>query len=262
MAKRKKIFRRKKNAFLIFAKLFGMGFLISVIYVFWLPDVVPLRKQNPTVTSYMLIKEKRTAAKGGKLHRKIAWTGWDKISEHLKHAVMIAEDDNFYRHNGVDWGNTWRAVKKDWSKKRLAYGGSTITQQVARNLYLSPAKNPLRKIKEILIARKLEKALGKRRIFEIYLNIAEWGKGIYGAQAASTAYFGKDVSELDPEEAAALAAVLPNPGRFSPVKESRYVKKHKQSILARMKASGYLPEEMDEKEFEDSFEVLASTRSG
>jgi len=191
--------------------------------------------------------ERQAAAKGKKLSRNIIWTGWDGISENLKHAVLVAEDDNFYGHKGVDWESTWRAVKTDLKARRLARGGSTITQQVARNLYLSPSKNPLRKVKEILIARRLEKTLGKRRIFEIYLNVAEWGKGIYGAQAASTAYFGKNALELTPEEAAALAAALPSPRRYSPTKGTRFMEKRKSQIVSRMRASGYLPDETEEE---------------
>ena len=237
----------------------GAVLLACAAYVLWLPDVRPLKERNPAVTSYMLIKERQAAAKGKKLGRNIIWTGWDAISENLKHAVLVAEDDAFYAHKGVDWTSTWKAVKTDWKAMRLARGGSTITQQVARNLYLSPSKNPLRKIKEILIARRLEKTLGKRRIFEIYLNIAEWGKGIYGAQAAAFAYFGHSAAELTPEEAAALAAALPSPRRYSPVKGTRFMEKRKSQIVARMRASGYLPDEADEEYINESFEVISSS---
>lgn len=226
------------------ARLSGCACVIScTVYLFSLPAVAPLKTKNPVETSYMLIKERQAAAAGKKLGRRILWTGWDSISENLKYAVLIAEDDTFYSHGGVNWESTWRAVKTDLKERRLARGGSTITQQVARNLYLSPSKNPLRKIKEFLIARRLEKTLGKRRIFEIYLNIAEWGKGIYGAQAASLAYFGHGAAELTPEEAAALAAMLPSPRRYDPVKGTRFMEGRIRRIVARMRASGYLPEE-------------------
>jgi monofunctional biosynthetic peptidoglycan transglycosylase len=207
----------------------------------------------------MLIKERQAAALGKKLGRNIIWTGWDAISENLKHAVLVAEDDNFYQHKGVNWTSTWNAVKTDWKTMRLARGGSTIKQQVARNLYLSPSKNPLRKIKEILIARRLEKTLGKRRIFEIYLNIAEWGKGIYGAQAAALAYFNKGAAELTPEEAAALAAALPSPRRYNPIKGTRFMEKRKSQIVSRMRASGYLPDEANEADMNESLETIISS---
>jgi len=142
------------------AALAGALVLGCAVYLLWLPDVSTLKKKNPTLTSYMLIKERQALARGKKLGRNMAWAGWSDISEHLKHAVLVAEDDTFYRHKGVEWTSTWRAIKTDIKTRRLARGGSTITQQVAKNLYLSPSKNPLRKIKEILIARRLEKNLG------------------------------------------------------------------------------------------------------
>lgn len=249
----------KNNASKAFSILAAAGFLAAVAYLFWLPDVRPLKTRNPQLTSYMMIKERQAAAAGKKLGRDLVWTDWAGISENLKHAVLVAEDDTFYQHRGIEWGSTWRAVKTDLKTRRMARGGSTITQQVARNLYLSPSKNPLRKIKEILIAKQLEKHLGKRRIFEIYLNIAEWGKGIYGAQAASSAYFGKNASELTPDEAAALAAALPSPRRYNPVKETRFMERRKSQIVGRMRASGYLPDEADEDSLNESFELIAAS---
>lgn len=233
-------------------------FLISAAYVLWLPDVRPLKKNNPAVTSYMKIRERQARAAGKQLGRNMVWTGWDGISENLKHAVLVAEDDTFYRHKGVEWESMERALKTDWETKSLAKGGSTITQQVAKNLYLSPSKNPLRKIKEVLIAKRLEKHLGKRRIFEIYLNIAEWGKGIYGAQAAARAYFGKNASDLTTEEAAALAAALPSPRRYNPVKGTRFMERRKSQIVGRMRASGYLPDEADAEGMDESLELIAA----
>ncbi|MDD5208699.1 MAG: monofunctional biosynthetic peptidoglycan transglycosylase [Elusimicrobiales bacterium] len=244
---------------LLLAGLCGFFLLAGTAYLFWLPDVSELKKKNPLETSFMRIKEKQSLAQGKKLGRTIIWTGWDGISANLKHAVLVAEDGGFYQHKGVDWESTRKALETDWKKMRFAKGGSTITQQLARNLYLSPSKNPLRKIKEMLIARRLEKELGKRRIFEIYLNVAEWGRGIYGAEAAARAYFGKSAADLTPEEAAALAAALPSPRRYSPVKGTRFMEGRKSAIVARMRASGYLPEEADEEEISESLEVLTSS---
>ncbi|MCX5793158.1 MAG: monofunctional biosynthetic peptidoglycan transglycosylase [Elusimicrobia bacterium] len=250
----------KRSARLAAAAAAGAFALACAVYLLWLPDVAALKKKNPSQTSYMLIKERQAAAKGKKLGRNMVWTGWDVISPNLKHAVLVAEDGAFYRHHGVEWNSTWEAVKTDFKTLRLARGGSTITQQVARNLYLSPSKNPLRKIKEILIAYRLERTLGKRRIFELYLNIAEWGKGIYGAQAAARVYFGKSAADLTPEEAAALAAVLPSPRRYNPVKGTRFMQRRKSQIVGRMRASGYLPEEAEAEDLDASVdEVIAST---
>jgi monofunctional biosynthetic peptidoglycan transglycosylase len=218
-------------------------FLGSVAYVLWLPDVAPLKRSNPRTTSYIELRRETARREGKKFTPRLVWAPWDRISEHLKHAVFIAEDDTFYRHKGVDWDSVKAALRKDWELKRLAYGGSTITQQVARNLYLSSSKNPLRKLKEMLIARRLEAELGKRRIFELYLNIAEWGKGIYGAEAAAQAYFGKSAADLTPDEAVAMAVVLPNPRRWNPARKGRYVERNMRRIMGRMRASGLLPEE-------------------
>jgi monofunctional biosynthetic peptidoglycan transglycosylase len=245
----------------LLAGLIGLVLLASAAYVLWLPDVMVLKKKNPVETSFMRIKELQARAHGKKLGRAIIWTDWDGISDNLKHAVLVAEDDGFYRHGAIDWESTEKALETDLEKERLARGGSTITQQVARNLYLSPSKNPLRKIKEILIARRLEKALGKRRIFEIYLNIAEWGKGIYGAEAASRAYFGHGAADLSPEEAAALAAALPSPRRYNPVGGTRFMERRINTIVARMRASGYLPEE-DEEEGDPDLQVSTSAPVG
>ncbi|HAT71877.1 MAG TPA: monofunctional biosynthetic peptidoglycan transglycosylase [Elusimicrobia bacterium] len=233
--------------------------LVCAAYVLWLPDVSEFKYKNPAETSFMRIKELQARAQGKKLSRSMIWTPWDGISENLKHAVLVAEDDGFYSHKGVDWNSTRKALETDWKKKRFAKGGSTITQQVARNLYLSPSKNPLRKIKEIIIARRLERVLGKRRIFEIYLNIAEWGKGIYGAEAAARAYFGHGAADLTPEEAAALAAALPSPRRYNPTGGTRFMERQKSRIVARMRASGYLPEEIEDENLEESFEIASST---
>lgn len=213
---------------------------ICLIYVFWLPDVAPLKSSNPRTTAYIELRRAQAAGRGQKFAARMAWVPLSGISEHLKRAVVVAEDDEFYKHGGVDWEGVRAALEKDWELKKLAYGGSTITQQVARNLYLSPSKNPLRKIKEMLIAWRLERTLGKRRILELYLNIAEWGKGIYGAEAAAQAYFGKHASELNVEEAIAMAVVLPNPRRWSPAKRGAYVERNAQRIMTRMRASGLL----------------------
>lgn len=244
----------------IIATVLLVPFWLAVGYLAWLPDVKPLRTQNPKDTSYILIKEAQAAAAGKKLPRRMIWTPWYGISENLKHAVLVSEDGSFYRHKGIDWESTRAALKADLKKRKMLRGGSTITQQLARNLYLSPSKNPLRKVKEYLIARRLEKELGKRRIFEIYLNVAEWGKGIYGAQAASLAYFGHGADTLTPEEAAALAAVLPSPRRYDPLKDSRFMNGRKSQIVGRMRASGYLPDEAEEEDLEEETdEVITST---
>ncbi|MBI5241832.1 MAG: monofunctional biosynthetic peptidoglycan transglycosylase [Elusimicrobia bacterium] len=237
--------RVRQGTGLLFRAL-AAAFLLSAVYVLWLPDVEPLKHSNPRTTAYIELKRSAARRAGKKFTPRLVWVPWDRISEHLKHAVFVAEDDTFYRHKGVDWESVKSALRRDWEMRRFAYGGSTITQQVARNLYLSPSKNPLRKLKELLIARRLEKSLGKRRIFELYLNIAQWGKDIYGAEAAAQAYFGKSAADLTADEAVAMAVVLPNPKRWSPAARGRYVERNMRRIMGRMRASGMLPEEPSE----------------
>lgn len=139
------------------------------------------------------------------------WVPLSQISPFLVRAVLIAEDDRFFDHHGVDWTAFRAAMRHNWKKGKMERGASTITQQLARNLFLSPSRSIGRKIKEILIARHLEKSLGKERILEIYLNVVELGDGIFGAEAASQKYYRKPASELTMEEAVELAAALPSP---------------------------------------------------
>lgn len=161
------------------------------------------------------------------------WKPLPEISKNLQEAVLIGEDDAFFEHEGIDTEAIKESIELNLKKKKLVRGGSTLTQQLAKNLYLSPSKNPWRKAKEILIALLMEKLLSKQRILEIYLNIIEWGKGIYGAQAASQFYFKKDASNLTAPEAAYLAAIIPNPALYTS-QWSRRALNRKKIILRRM----------------------------
>ncbi len=223
----------------------GAGSILAsatAAYILWLPDVSFLALENPRSTAYIEHYVKRSVRQGRKPAVFMRWVPLSHISPHLAHAVVIAEDDMFYRHGGVDWESLQKAFDYNLRRGRFARGASTITQQTARNLFLSPSRNPLRKIKETLIAWKLERALTKDRILEIYLNIAEWGVGIYGVQAASRAYFGKDASQINPEEAAALAAALPSPWRWNPLREAGpKMLRRREVLLERMQRAGYLP---------------------
>jgi len=224
----------------------GAAVLLAAAWVAWLPDVRPLKKSPPKTTAYIELRRREAAAKGKKLDVRWTWVSYDAISENLRDAVVTAEDDAFYRHDGVDWDALRAAWERDRKEGRLSVGGSTITMQLARNLYLSPSKNPLRKLKEILIARRLDRTLGKRRVLELYLNVVEWGKGIFGCEAAARAYFGKSCAELTPDEAVAMAVVLPNPRRWDPARGGRYVRRNSARIVARMAASGLWPDDVDQ----------------
>jgi monofunctional glycosyltransferase len=228
--------------------LFGASLFLAALaagYVLWLPDVRPLRKKPPKTTAYIELRRREAAEKGRKLDLRWTWVPADEISDNLKQAVVTAEDDTFYRHDGVDWDALRAAWERDKKEGKLKMGGSTITMQLARNLYLSPSKNPLRKVKEILIARRLDRELGKRRVLELYLNVVEWGKGIFGCEAAARAYFSKSCADLSPDEAVAMAVVLPNPRRWDPSKAGPYVQRNSARIITRMAASGLWPEADD-----------------
>jgi monofunctional biosynthetic peptidoglycan transglycosylase len=162
------------------------------------------------------------------------WVPLSRISRELQRAVIVAEDATFYHHHGFDWEGIRGAATRNWDRGELRRGGSTITQQLAKNLYLSPEKNLLRKIHEAAITRALEERLTKKRILELYLNVVEWGKGIYGAEAAAQHHFGKSAQDLAPAEAALLAAVLPSPRRYDPLRVTPYLMRRQQQILSRM----------------------------
>lgn len=162
-----------------------------------------------------------------------SWKPLGEISKNLQEAVLISEDDAFFEHEGIDPEAIKESIELNLKKKKFARGGSTLTQQLAKNLYLSPSKNPWRKAKEILLAMLMEKMISKQRILEIYLNVIEWGKGIYGAQAASEFYFKKDASALSAPEAAYLSAIIPNPGLYTSA-WSRRAQGRRNIILKRM----------------------------
>jgi monofunctional biosynthetic peptidoglycan transglycosylase len=159
---------------------------------------------------------------------------YSHISADLKRAVLVAEDDAFWQHEGVDFEQVQESLEADWARGRFVRGGSTITQQLAKNLYLSPSRNPLRKLREFIIARRLEAELKKARIFELYLNVIEWGDGLYGVEAASRAYFGETAAVLGPRESALLAAAIVNPHVLNPGKPSARLLRRQQLILHRM----------------------------
>ena len=172
------------------------------------------------------------------------WVPIGRISRELQRAVTIAEDDAFWQHEGIDFNQLQESIETDLMKGRMARGGSTITQQLAKNLYLSPSKNPFRKLRELLITRRLEAELPKRRILEIYLNVIEWGDGIWGAEAAAQAYFHTSAASIGTSDAALLAGSIPNPRHMNPGKVTPGLKKRQQIILKRMGGSTETDEEL------------------
>jgi monofunctional glycosyltransferase len=201
-----------------------------------LPDVRPLATSNPTTTAFMRIRAEEAREKGRALRHVQRWVGYSHMSPDLKRAVLVAEDDAFFQHEGVDFEQLQESLEIDWARGRFVRGASTITQQLAKNLYLSPSKNPLRKLRELIIARRLEAELKKARILELYLNVIEWGDGVYGIEAAAQTYFHQPAATLGPSESALLAGAIINPRLLNPAKPSARLVRRQQLILKRMGA--------------------------
>jgi monofunctional biosynthetic peptidoglycan transglycosylase len=212
----------------------AVGFAGAAYVYLSLPDVRPLRKENPRTTAFMELRA-READKAGKKPRKVQqWVGYERISPSLKRAVIVAEDAAFFSHEGVDLDELEKSFEDSWKKGTRMRGGSTITQQLAKNLYLSPSRNPLRKVKEAVTAWRLESALGKERILELYLNVVEFGPEVWGVEAASQAYFRRPARRLRDDQAALLAATLPSPLRANPGLRASRLRWRQQLILRRM----------------------------
>lgn len=232
-----------------FILLIGIGgFLLYLIGYPLLIEVSHLRYENPTLTAMMKYRMEQREKQGKNIKIKQIWVPLNSISPYMIKAVLIAEDDKFFKHEGFDFEAIEKAIERNLKEGKLKYGGSTISQQVAKNLFLNPSKNPIRKIQEAIITIRLEKTLSKKRILEIYLNIAEWGEGIFGVEAASRHYFGKSAKYLTPWEAARLAAVLPNPLKYNPLGNQPYVEKRSKLIYMIMKKRGIIKEEYQEIE--------------
>jgi monofunctional biosynthetic peptidoglycan transglycosylase len=207
--------------------------LVAYTYV-TLPDVRQLATTNPTSTAFMELRAAEARAKGRKARQVHRWVPYRRISPHLKRAVIVAEDSAFFAHEGIDVEQIRKALEDALEKGDAPRGASTITQQLAKNLYLSPSRDPMRKLRELIITRRLEAALSKARILEIYLNVVEWGDGIWGAEAASRAYFGVSAAGLSRSQAALLAGALINPIRYSPGRPPGRLLRRQQIILSRM----------------------------
>ena len=216
----------------LFAAILGFVY-IAYIYL-TLPDVRDLAKENPKTTAFMELRIDEARADGRKFSIRHQWVPYSRISPFLKRAVIVTEDAAFFDHDGIDLDEIKASLEKNWEDGQFLRGASTITQQLAKNLYLSPSRNPMRKVKELLITRRLEAALSKQRIFEIYLNMIEWGDGIFGCEAAARAYYGKSCASLDVPEAAMMAGAIINPREHNPAKPTRRLLRRQQIILRRM----------------------------
>ena len=228
-------FPRVRRALRIAVALSAIGFAILCHTWITLPDVRPLARTPPASTAFMRLREAQAAAEGNTARRRQKWVNYEAISPHLKRAVIVAEDAAFFEHEGLDFDEIRASMEKNWEEGEFTRGASTITQQLAKNLYLSPSKNPYRKVQEVFIARRLEAVLSKKRIFELYLNLIEWGDGIWGAEAAARAYFGISAADLDPTQSALLAGAIINPRVYSPARPNARLLGRQAIILKRMR---------------------------
>ena len=213
----------------------GTAVLAAIAVQLWfLGHIVYWSKVNPASTAFMerRLELLRVNDGGAKLRRE--WVAYERISAHLKRAVVVAEDARFLEHDGFDWEAIQKAMAKNERQGKVVAGASTITQQLAKNLFLSGERSWLRKAEEAAITWMMERILSKRRILELYLNVAEWGEGVFGAEAAARYHFGVSAAVLGPEQAAWLAAILPSPRRYEPGRITRYSVDRAATIFARM----------------------------
>ncbi len=216
------------------AAVAAAGFaLIAYVYV-TLPDVRVLATVNPTSTAFMRLRAEEAAAEGRTLRHVHRWAPYSRISKNLQRAVLVAEDSRFFEHEGIDVEEIRKSIEINMERGEPVRGASTITQQLAKNLYLSPSRDPLRKLRELIIARRLEAALPKARILELYLNVIEWGDGIWGADAAARTYFGTSAASLSREQAALLAGAIINPRVLNPSRPNSRLQRRQRLILGRM----------------------------
>jgi monofunctional glycosyltransferase len=234
---RQLLHRSKKHPIKAFFITLG---IIIVLQFLLLPygNVRDLKTKNPGETAFMKAAAERAKDEGKPFHLVQHWVSLKSIPQDAVDAVVVAEDGTFWQNEGFDWYEFRESVEKNWEEGKAARGASTITQQLVKNLYLSSSKNPLRKLKEWALTWYMSQQLSKSRIIELYLNVIEWGNGVYGIEAASRVYFGKPASALSREECARLAATIPSPLRHRADMDTKYVLRRSKIILERMNARG------------------------
>lgn len=217
--------------------------VISVLWFYFsLPDVTYLVKENPKTTALMELRKAQAEEKNKKYMVYQTWIHFQTIPDLLKKTIRITEDSSFYDHKGIDWIELRESINKNWKEGGFARGGSTISQQLAKNIFLSTEKSLFRKFRELFITHRLEETLNKNRIFHIYLNIIEFGPGVFGVQAASRYYFNKDVANLNLAEIIRLTAVIPRPLTIKASGESQWLKWKSRWILEKLKIYKYITE--------------------
>jgi monofunctional biosynthetic peptidoglycan transglycosylase len=210
---------------------------LAAVQAWYLCWIVYWKWNNPSLTAFMRHAQERLVARNPSARLTQQWVVYNRISGNLKRAVVTAEDARFLTHEGVDWEAMEKAYEQNLRRGRPAHGGSTISQQVSKNLFLSGQRSYLRKMQELLITWMVEAVWNKRRILEVYLNVAEWGDGVFGAQAAARHYFGVDAAALSPEQAARMAAMLPAPRLFDHHRDAPFLEQRTDSILHNLPAA-------------------------
>ena len=226
------------------AALLGLVVVLVVIALVRVApiDVGGLARRDPGRSALMREREREARERGQPYHEVRHPVGLDHIARHLREAVLVAEDDKFFTHDGFDWTGIRDAARRDLTAHKMVRGGSTITQQLAKNLWLESSRTPWRKLEEMFLAVRLERALTKRRILELYLNTIEWGDGVYGIDAAARHWFGMGAGSLDAGQSVRLAAVIINPRLFSPVAPNQRILHRIQLIASRMRRRGAISE--------------------
>jgi monofunctional biosynthetic peptidoglycan transglycosylase len=235
-----------KNLIITIMIFIAAYFIVDIGRYLVYPDVAYLKKNRPGKTAFMEYREETWHKKRINKSINTAWVPLSEISPYVVKAVILAEDDNFWSHDGFDFNAMQKALQKDIKKKKFQAGGSTISQQLAKNLYLTPAKLPTRKIKEAILTWRIERQLSKRRIIELYLNVAEWGDGIFGIELAAQTNFGKHAANLNAREAATLAVILPSPRHYTINGASGYVEEQAERIYQIMVRRGIVIQEYDD----------------
>jgi len=239
--------RSEPSGFWKWTKLIIAGLVaIAIVYQGWVVfSIFRFKNSNPSSTALMDQRAAEARGRGEEVKRTQTWVPYDRISRNLVRAVLAGEDSRFFDHAGFDWEETRKALEEDWNRGEFKRGASTITQQLAKNLFLSTSKNPLRKLHEALITKEMEWILGKRRILEIYLNVIEWGDGIYGAEAAAHNYFNTTAANLGSDQAAFMSAIIPSPnGAFNPATHRRRVDRRK-NLIERLMRHVVVPRDLD-----------------
>jgi len=226
--------RLNPKIFRMFKRVTLTIFLLLVFYETWIfAQVLWLKWNEPPTTSFMSLRQEEMDENGKTAKLRYEWVDYSRISNHLKRAVIAAEDGKFLQHNGFDWDGIKNALDKNRERGKVAAGGSTISQQLAKNLFLSPSRSYVRKVQEAIITAMIEATWDKRRILEVYLNVVEWGDGTFGAQAAARKHFATNAANLTPYQSARMVVMLPNPRRFEDHLPA-YAVRYSETVLRRM----------------------------